>query len=175
MHRTLSPISENDHLTSSSEATPYEDLPMVTPKVRTLDETTQRQNAENAKLSKQLLAYQEKEDRLHERVQELEGLTAALVNPTGRNPTDKTANNTNETRTSTSAFTPQAAAGPATPRRCVPSCPKRTASNTHRGRKERPVTYPKRTTPRTASAALKERRKFNRRAQNRDRGSQVVF
>ena len=123
MHRSLSPIGENDHLTSSSEATPYEDLPMVTPKVRTLDETTQRQNAENTKLRKQLLAYQEKEDRLHERVQELEELTAALVNPTGRNPTDKTATNTNETRTSTSAFTPQAAI-PSSPLGLTPRVPR---------------------------------------------------
>jgi hypothetical protein len=82
---------------------------MVTPKVRTFDDTTQRQNAENAQLRKQLLAYKEKEDKLHDRVQELEELTAALVNSTGRNPTDKTENNTNETRTSASAFTPQAA------------------------------------------------------------------
>ncbi len=77
--------------------------------LRTFTDTTQRQNAENAKLHKQLLAYQEKEDKLNDRVQELEELTAALVNPMGRNPTEKTAKNTNETRTSASAFTPKAA------------------------------------------------------------------
>ena len=81
MHRSLSPIGENDHLTSSSDATSYDDLPMVSPKVRTLDEITQRQNAENAKLRKQLLAYQDKEAQLKltDRVQELEELTAAPV------------------------------------------------------------------------------------------------
>ncbi len=57
-------------------ATSYDDLPMVSPKVRTLDDITQRQNAENAKLRKQLLAYQDKdkEDKLNDRVQELEEL-----------------------------------------------------------------------------------------------------
>ncbi len=72
MHRSLSPIGENDHLTSSSEATSYENLPTVNPLLRTCEETTQRQNAENAKLRKQLLAYQEKETQLSDRVQELE-------------------------------------------------------------------------------------------------------
>ncbi len=102
MHRSLSPIGENDHLTSSSDATSYEDLPMVSPKVRTLDEITQRQNAENTILRKQLMAIKEKEDKLNDRIQELEELTAALTSPTGRNPTDKTAN-------TASAFTPRAA------------------------------------------------------------------
>ncbi len=64
MNRPLSPIGENDHLTSSSEATSYEDLPTVTPMLRTFTDTTQRQNAENAKLRKQLLAYQEQEAKL---------------------------------------------------------------------------------------------------------------
>ncbi len=112
MNRSLSPIGKNDHLTSSSDATSYEDLPMVSPKVRTFDETTQRQNAENAKLRKQLLAYQDKEVQLTDRVQELEELKAALVSTTGRNPTDKTANTANDTRTSAPAFTPQAAIPP---------------------------------------------------------------
>jgi hypothetical protein len=64
MDRSLSPIGEHDHLISSSETTLHEDLPMVTPMLRTFSDTTQRQNAENAKLRKQLLAYQEKEDKL---------------------------------------------------------------------------------------------------------------
>ena len=123
MHRSLSPIGENDHLTSSSDATSYEDLPMVSPKVRTLDEVTQRQNAENAKLRKQLLAYQDKEAQLTDRVQELEELTAALVNPTGRNPIDKTANNTNNTGTSAYAFTPPAAI-PSSPLGLTPRVPR---------------------------------------------------
>jgi hypothetical protein len=123
MHRSLSPIGENDHLTSSSAATSYEDVPMVSPKVRTFDDTTQRQNAENAKLRKQLLAYQEKEDKLNDRVQDLEELTAALVNPTGRNPTDKTAHTTNETRSTTSAFTPHAAI-PSSPLGLTPRVPR---------------------------------------------------
>jgi hypothetical protein len=82
---------------------------MVSPKVRTFDDTTQRQNAENAKLREQLLDYQDKEAQLTDRVQELEELTAALVSTTGRNPTDKTANTANDTRTSAPAFTPKAA------------------------------------------------------------------
>jgi hypothetical protein len=109
MHRPLSPIGENDHLTSSSDATSYDDLPMVSPKVRTLDEITQRQNAENAKLRNQLLAYQDKEAQLTDRVQELEELTAALVNPTERNPTDKTGNTVNDTSPYAPALTPKAA------------------------------------------------------------------
>jgi hypothetical protein len=123
MNRPLSPIGEHDHLTSSSEATSYEDLPTVTPMLRTFEETTQRQNAENAQLRKQLLAYKEKEDKLHDRVQELEELTAALVNPTGRNPTDKTANNTNEPRNPASAFTPQAVI-PSSPLGLTPRVPR---------------------------------------------------
>jgi hypothetical protein len=109
MNRSLSPIGEHDHLTSSSEATLHNDLPTVTPMLRTFTETTQRQNAENAKLRKQLLAYQDKEAHLTDRIQELEELTAALVSTTGRNPTDKTANTANDTRTSVPAFTPHAA------------------------------------------------------------------
>jgi hypothetical protein len=123
MHRSLSPIVEHDHLTSSSEATSHEDLPTVTPMLRTFTDTTQRQNAENAKLRKQLLVYQEKEAQLSDRVQELEELTAALVNPTGRNPTDKTANTTTETRHSASAFTPQAAI-PSSPLGLTPRVPR---------------------------------------------------
>ena len=64
MHRSLSPIDENDHPTSSSEATLNDDLPTVTPMLRTFTDTTRRQNAENAKLRKQLLAYQEQEAKL---------------------------------------------------------------------------------------------------------------
>jgi hypothetical protein len=100
-HSSLSPIDEDDKDPSGRPA-PYEDLPLVTPKVRTLTDTTQRQNADNAILRKQLMAIKEKEDQLNVRIQELEELTAALVNPTGRNPTDKTAN-------TASAFTPRAA------------------------------------------------------------------
>ncbi len=92
MNRPLSPIGEHDHLISSSEATSYADLPTVTPMLRTFEDTTQRQNAENAKLRKQLLSYQQKEAQLSDRVQELEELTTALTSNTGRNPTDKTEN-----------------------------------------------------------------------------------
>ena len=70
MDRPLSPIGEHDHLTSSYAAPMHDDLPTVTPMLRTFEETTQRQNAENAKLRKQLLAYQNKEEQLHARVQE---------------------------------------------------------------------------------------------------------
>ena len=65
MNRPLSPIGEHDHLTSSSEATSYEDLPTVTPMLRTFEETTQRQNAENAKLRKQLMQYKNTEEQLN--------------------------------------------------------------------------------------------------------------
>jgi hypothetical protein len=66
---SLSPIDEDDKDPRGRSAT-YEDLPMVTPKVRTLTDTTQRQNAENAILRKQLMAIKEKEDRLNDRIQD---------------------------------------------------------------------------------------------------------
>jgi len=116
MHRPLSPIGEHDHLTSSSEATSYEDLPTVTPMLRTFEETTLRQNAENAKLRKQLLAYQKKEDELNDRVQELEELTTALTSNTGRNPTDKTVN-------TASTYSPQFAI-PSSPLGLTPQVPR---------------------------------------------------
>ena len=163
MHRNLSPIGENDHLTSSSDATSYDDLPMVTPKVRTFDDTTQRQNAENAQLRKQLLAYQEKENKLHDRVQELEELTAALVNPTGRNPTDKTENNS-ETRTSASAFTPQAAI-PSSPLGLTPRVPRPQDVAYQAALKQRPATQ--------TEAGEKLTAELN--TQHRDRGSQIVL
>ncbi len=72
---------------------------------------------------KQLLAYQDKEAQLTDRVQELEELTAALVNPTGRNPTDKTANTANDTSTYATAFTPKAAI-PSSPMGLTPRAPR---------------------------------------------------
>ena len=112
---SLSPIDEDDKDPRGRSAM-YEDLPMVTPKVRTLTDTTQRQNAENAILRKQLMAIKEKEDKLNDRIQELEELTAALASPTGRNPTDKTAN-------TASAFTPRAAI-PSSPLGLTPRVPR---------------------------------------------------
>ena len=67
---SLSPIDENDQ-DPRGRSEPYEDLPLVTPKVRTLSETTQRQNAENAMLRQQLLQFKAKEEQLNARVQEL--------------------------------------------------------------------------------------------------------
>ena len=116
MNRSLSPIGENDHLTSSSEATLHDDLPTVTPMLRTFTDTTQRQNAENAKLRKQLLAYQEKEAQLSDRVQELEELTTALTSNTGRNPTNKTEN-------TASTYTPKVAI-PSSPLGLIPRVPR---------------------------------------------------
>ncbi len=116
MHRSLSPIGENDHLTSSFEARSYEDLPTVTPMLRTFEETTQRQNAENAKLRKQFLAYQEKEAQLSDRVQELEELTTALTSNTGRNSTNKTEN-------TASTYTPKVAI-PSSPLGLTPRVPR---------------------------------------------------
>jgi hypothetical protein len=98
---SLSPIDEDDK-DPRGRSEPCEDLPLVTPKVRTLSETTQRQNAENAMLRKQLLQFKEKEEQLHARVQELEELTDTLVATAGRNPPDETAN-------TNIAFTPRAA------------------------------------------------------------------
>ena len=97
----LSPIDE-DNTDPSGRSAPYEDLPLVTSKVRTLPDTTQRQNAENAMLRKQLMAFKNRENKLNERVQELEELTATLFDSVGRNPTEKTANKT-------STFNPRAA------------------------------------------------------------------
>jgi hypothetical protein len=54
MNRSLSPVGENDHLTSSSVATSYEDPPTVTPKERTFSATIERQNAENEQLRKKI-------------------------------------------------------------------------------------------------------------------------
>ena len=98
---SLSPIDEDDK-DPRGRSEPYEDLPLVTPKVRTLSETTQRQNAENAILRQRLLRFKEKEEQLHARVQELEALTDTLVDTAGRNPPDKTAS-------ANIAFTPRAA------------------------------------------------------------------
>ena len=98
---SLSPIDE-DNTDPSGRSAQYEDLPLVTPKVRTLTDTTQRQNTENAILRKQLMQYKNKEEQLNARVQELEELTETLVDAARRNPPDKTAN-------TKIAFTPRAA------------------------------------------------------------------
>ncbi len=139
MNRSLSPIGENDQLTSNSDATSYEDLPMVSPKVlvRTFDDTTQRQNAGNAKLRKQLLAYKEQEAKLSDRVQELEELTTALT--TGTKPHKQNRKHRiNLYPTSRYPVQPSGlnSAGPSTPRRCVSSFPTTRKSSTNRhGRK----------------------------------------
>jgi hypothetical protein len=67
----------------SGRSAPYEDLPLVTPKVRTLTDTTQSQNAENAMLRKQLMQFKDKEEQLNARVQELKELTDTLVDNAG--------------------------------------------------------------------------------------------
>jgi hypothetical protein len=54
MHRSLSPVSEEDQHTSSSIATSSEDLPTVTPITRTFTATIERQNDENEKLRKKI-------------------------------------------------------------------------------------------------------------------------
>jgi ABC-type transporter Mla subunit MlaD len=54
MHRSLSPVSEDDQHTSSSSATSSEDLPTVTPITRTFTATIERQNDENEKLRKKI-------------------------------------------------------------------------------------------------------------------------
>ena len=54
MHRSLSPVSEDDQHTSSSLATSSEDLPTVTPITRTFTATIERQNDENEKLRKKI-------------------------------------------------------------------------------------------------------------------------
>jgi hypothetical protein len=70
----LSPINEDDN-DPRGRSEQYENLPTVTHKVRTFTDTMQQQNAENAMLRKQMLEFKNKEDKLHERVQELEELT----------------------------------------------------------------------------------------------------
>jgi hypothetical protein len=57
MDRPLTPISEDDQH-GSSDTTSYEDLPTVTPVVRTFTDTIQRQNAENEALKKKILKLQ---------------------------------------------------------------------------------------------------------------------
>jgi hypothetical protein len=98
--------------------------------LRTFEETTQRQNAENAKLRKQLLAYKEKEAQLSDRVQELEELTTALTSNTGRNPTDKTEhtnntgrNPTDKTEHTASTYSPHVAI-PSSPLGLTPRVPR---------------------------------------------------
>ena len=112
---SLSPIDEND-TDPRGRSEPYEDLPLVTPKVRTLSETTQRQNAENAMLRQQLLQFKAKEEQLNARVHELEELTDTLVDTAGRNPPDKTESNK-------SFFTPWAAI-PSSPLGLTPRVPR---------------------------------------------------
>ncbi len=58
MHRSLSPVSEDDQHTSSSSATSSEDLPTVTPITRTFTATIERQNDENEKLRKKIAQLQ---------------------------------------------------------------------------------------------------------------------
>ena len=100
---SLSPIDEDDRDPRGRSAQyEYEDLPTVTPKLRTFQDTTQRQNAEDAILRKQLLQFKQKEEQLQARIQELEELTDTLVDNAGRNPPEKTA-------TPNTAFTPRAA------------------------------------------------------------------
>jgi hypothetical protein len=54
MDRPLTPIREDDQH-GSSETTPYDDLPTVTPVVRTFTDTIQRQNSENEALKRKIL------------------------------------------------------------------------------------------------------------------------
>jgi hypothetical protein len=54
MHRSLSPVSEDDQHSSSSSATSSEDLLTVTPITRTFTATIERQNDENEKLRKKI-------------------------------------------------------------------------------------------------------------------------
>ncbi len=58
MHRSLSPVSEEDQHTSSSSATSSEYLPTVTPITRTFTATIERQNDENEKLRKKIAQLQ---------------------------------------------------------------------------------------------------------------------
>ena len=75
MDRPLTPISEDDQH-GSSDTTPYEDLPTVTPVVRTFTDTIQRQNAENEALKKKILKLQA---TLNNTREELNETTEALV------------------------------------------------------------------------------------------------
>ncbi len=54
MHRSLSPVNEDDQHTSSSTAISSEDLPTVTPITRTFTAMIERQNDENEKLRKKI-------------------------------------------------------------------------------------------------------------------------
>ena len=75
MDRSLTPIREDDPH-GSSEATSYEDLPTVTPIVRTFTDTIQKQNAENEALKKKILRLQA---TLNNTRDELNETTEALV------------------------------------------------------------------------------------------------
>jgi hypothetical protein len=80
MDRPLTPISE-DEQHGSSDTTSYEDLPTVTPVVRTFTDTIQRQNAENEALKKKILKLQA---TLNNTREELHETTEALVANTTR-------------------------------------------------------------------------------------------
>jgi hypothetical protein len=84
MDRPLSPVGENDHLTSSSEATLHEDLPTVTPMLRTFSSTIDRQNAENEALRKQIAKLKTKLQTTRDELHETAEVLAANVNNTHR-------------------------------------------------------------------------------------------
>ena len=75
MDRSLTPISEDDHQ-GSSDTTSYDDLPTVTPIVRTFTDTIKKQNAENEALKKKILRLQA---TLNNTRDELNETTEALV------------------------------------------------------------------------------------------------
>ena len=75
MDRPLTPINEDDHH-GSSDTTPYEELPTVTPVVRNFTDTIQRQNAKNEALKRKILKLQA---TLNNTRDELNETTEALV------------------------------------------------------------------------------------------------
>jgi molecular chaperone GrpE (heat shock protein) len=75
MDRSLTPIREDDQL-GSSDTTPYEDLPTVTPVVRTFTDTIQRQNAENEALKKKILKLQATLNNTREELNETTSMEA---------------------------------------------------------------------------------------------------
>ncbi len=79
MDRHFTPISEEDQH-GSSDTTSYDDLPTVTPVVRTFTDTIQRQNAENEAPKEKILKLQATLNNTREELNETTETLVANIN-----------------------------------------------------------------------------------------------
>ena len=84
MHRSLSPVSEDDQHTSSSSATSSEDLPTITPITRTFTATIERQSDENEKLRKKIAKLKATLQATRDELSDTAEVLAATVSSTHR-------------------------------------------------------------------------------------------